>query len=366
MGRTKWILGLMFALLTLSVAACGDGDDGEDLDAGDMTSDSDGGQSDEDGDDSADDTAASGPITVYSGRSEELVSPAFERFTEATGIAVEVRYGDTAEMAATILEEGDNSPADVFFGQDAGALGALKEEGRLADLPDDIVGGVDPRFADPAGQWVGVTGRARVVAFNTEALGADDLPDSILDFADDAWEGRVGWAPPNGSLQAHITAMRVQLGDDVVGDWLEKMGEIAVDYDGNTPILEALGRGEIDAGITNHYYLYRFLAENPDFPVENAFLAESAVDNLVNVAGAGVVNTSENQEAAFELMRYLLSEETQQYFAGEVFEFPLVPGIEVDPRLPSMEDIDTPDIDLSDLSDLQGTLELMQERGALP
>src|SRR5690606_38930542 len=100
-------------------------------------------------------------IVIYSGRSEDLVKPIIEQFGEAFDVTVEVRYGGSGEMAALILEEGGSSPADVFFSQDAGALGAIEKEGLFADLPEDILGRVDSRFNSPNGQWVGISGRAR-------------------------------------------------------------------------------------------------------------------------------------------------------------------------------------------------------------
>ena len=109
------------------------------------------------------------------GRNENLVGPLIERFRNETGVDVQMRYGETAEMAATILEEGDNSPADVFFGQDAGALGALAQEGRLSTLPDDLLAQVDPRFRSKDGQWVGTSGRARVLVYNTEQVQNEEL-----------------------------------------------------------------------------------------------------------------------------------------------------------------------------------------------
>lgn len=308
----------------------------------------------------------SGPVTVYSGRSEELVGPILEQFTADTGIEVEVRYGDTAEMAATILEEGENSPADLYFGQDAGALGALASEGRLIELPVDILERVEGRFRAQDGAWVGITGRARVLAYNTEAVSEEELPPSVLDLTDERWRGRVSWAPTNGSLQSFVTAMRVTLGDDATRDWLE--GMIANDvqvFENNAAQVEAAGRGEVDIALVNHYYLYRFLAEDPDFPVENHYLTEGDIGALVNVAGAGVLDTADSAEGALELIRYLLSDSGQAYFAAEVYEHPLVPGVEADPRLPAIEDISTPDIDLSDLEDLEATLELLRSVGAL-
>jgi iron(III) transport system substrate-binding protein len=308
---------------------------------------------------------AEGPITIYSGRSEDLVGPILARFTEETGIEVAVRYGDTAEMAAQILEEGRNTPADVFFGQDAGGLGALAKEGMLARLTDDLIGAVDARFRSPEGLWVGISGRARTVVYNTNALNPEDLPRSILDFTDPQWEGRIGWAPTNGSFQAHVTAMRIELGEEAARQWLE--GIIANNprvYEGNTPIVEAAGRGEIDVGFTNHYYLYRFLAEDPDFPADNAFLTGD-IGALINIAGVAVLDTTNQPQAAHRLVEFLLSRQAQEYFSTETFEYPLAGEVDPDPRLPRLDEIDTPDLDLTDLDDLRGTLELLREVGAL-
>ena len=348
---------LLLVLAALVLAGCAD--DSPDADAPDAEA--------PDADDGAADAPDEGePLTIYSGRSEELVGPILTELQDSAGVEIEVRYGDTAEMAAQILEEGENSPADLFFGQDAGALGALKLEGRLVDLPDEVLERVDPRFADPDGQWVGTSGRARVIAYNTDAVAASDLPDSLLDFTDPAWDGRIGWAPTNGSFQAHVTGLRTELGDDVVRDWLEGIdANDAQAYENNTAIVEALGRGEIDVGFTNHYYLYRFLEEDPDFPVENAFLSAGDVGNLVNIAGVGVLDTADDPDAAFAVASELLTDEAQQYFADEVFEFPLVEGVPGDERLPAIGELDTPDVDLSDLEDLEGTLDLLREAGLI-
>ena len=310
--------------------------------------------------------AAAGAVTVYSGRSEELVGPLFEQFTEATGIEVEARYGDTAEMANLILTEGENSPADVFFAQDAGALGAVADEGLFAPLPDDILGRVDGRFASPDGEWVGVSGRARVVAYNTENLSEADLPDSIFGFTEPEWEGRIGWAPTNGSFQAFVTALRVVEGEDRAREWLE--GIQANDpnvYEGNNPALDAVIAGEVDVAFINHYYLMQRLVEDPDATAANYFLTDGDPGALVNVAGVGILSTAENDESATALVEYLLSEDAQRYFAEETKEYPLIDGVEPDPNLPPLDEIRTPEIDLSDLSDLEGTLELLQEVGIL-
>ena len=310
--------------------------------------------------------AASETLTLYSGRNEELVGPVIEMFEEKTGIKVEVRYGGTSEMAAAILEEGDNSPADVFFGQDAGALGALAKEGRFADLASDTLSRVETRFQDPNGQWVGISGRARVVAYNSDLLSEDDLPDSILDFTDPKWAGKIGWAPTNGSFQAFVTALRVSEGEDGAKAWLEGIqANNPHVYAKNTPTLEAVAAGEVEVGFINHYYLFRKLAEQGDFPAANYFFLNGDIGGLINVAGAGILKTSEKQENAKALLDFLLSVEGQEYFRNETKEYPLIQEVEADPLLPPLDQIQTPEIDLNDLDDLDGTLELLQDAGVL-
>lgn len=315
-----------------------------------------------------DDDDEGGTLTLYSGRSEELVGPLIEEFSEDTGIDVQVRYGDTAEVAATILEEGNNSPADLFFAQDAGALGALDQEGRLADLPQEILDLAQERYQSPEGKWIGVSGRARVLVYNTDVLSEGDLPPSVYDLADEEWDGRLGWAPTNGSFQAFVTAMRVIDGDDVALQWLEDMKANGIrDYPNNTAIVEATGRGEIDAGLVNHYYLFRFLEEQGEgFNARNYYFESGDPGVLVNVAGAGVINTADDADLAERFIEYLLSEDAQRYFADETYEYPLIEGVETHPELRPLSELDPPDIDLSDVSDLQGTLDLMREAGVLP
>jgi len=316
---------------------------------------------------SAQASAAGGSLTIYSGRNEELVGPLIEQFEQASGIAVEVKYGDSAELAATILDEGANTPADVFFAQDAGSLGAVAAEGRFEQLPEDVLNQVDERFRSDAGEWVGVSGRARVVVYNTAAYTETELPADINGFTDPQWRGRLGWAPTNGSFQAFVTALRVLEGEDAARAWLEgiQANEPKV-YDNNSAVVQAVGAGEIDAGFVNHYYVFREIAEQGEaFPARNYFLKNGDPGALVNVAGAGILAESENGAAAQEFVRYLLSPEAQQYFADETYEYPLIEGVPANAALPPLDQIQTPEIDLSRLEDLQGTISLLQDVGIL-
>jgi iron(III) transport system substrate-binding protein len=309
-------------------------------------------------------------LVVYSGRSENLVAPIIAQFADATGIQVDVRYGSTSEMAVTLLEEGTNSPADIFFAQDPGGLGAVAEAGLLAPLPEDVVAKIPERFRSKAGLWVGISGRARTVVYNTERLSPQDLPDDIWDFTDPKWSGRIGWAPTNGSLQAMVTAMRVVWGEAKTRQWLE--GIIANRpkvYEGNAPIVQAVGDGEIDIGFVNHYYLYRFLKEEGEkFKARNYFLPSGGPGSLIMVAGAGRLAGGENEANAIKFLEFLLSPVAQQYFASQTYEYPVVDGVSTQYGLTPLAELDEMalEIDLTDLTDLQGTTRLLQEVNALP
>ncbi len=308
-----------------------------------------------------------GSLVVYSGRSEELVGPIFEQFEEESGVDVQVRYGDTAELAATILEEGPNSPADLFFAQDPGALGALSDAGLFAELPGGILERVEGRFRSPDNLWVGTSGRARVVAYNTDELKEGDSPNSILDFTDPKWEGRIGWAPTNGSFQAFVTALRNIEGEETAREWLQGIEDNnPFVYPDNSSALEGVASGEVDVAFVNHYYLLRAREEQgEDPPVENYYLRNGDPGALILVSGAGVLNTAENPKAAEDFLRYALSDETQQYFAESAFEYPLVKGVKTADGVVPLSKIESPDVDLSNLDDLEGTLELLRETGAL-
>lgn len=322
----------------------------------------------------AQDTTAEVPVplsgetlTVYSGRTEDLIGPILQQFTAETGVQVEVRYGNTAEMAAVILEEGNNSPADVFIAQDAGALGALAQEGRLSPLSSDILERVPAAYRSDNGLWVGLSGRARVFVYNTNALSEADLPTSILDLTDPKWAGRVGWAPTNASFQSHVTGLRRLIGDAATRAWLEGMvANGTVPYDNNRAIVQAVIDGEIDLGLVNHYYLYGFLADDPNVPAKNYYVPGGDPGALINVAGAGVINTSDQPGLAQRLILFLLGQHAQHYFAEETFEYPLVPGVQPSVDLKPLDEIQVPELDLSDLSDLQTTLDMLSETGALP
>lgn len=304
-------------------------------------------------------------LTIYSGRGEALIGPLIKQAEQQLGINIRVRYGDTAELAIAILEEGRNSPADIFFAQDAGALGALQKAGRTRAIPAQIISRVDSRFRSPNNHWVGITGRARVLAYNTRQVNRNELPNSISELTQPKWRGRVGWAPTNGSFQSFVTAMRLVEGDAKTMQWLQAMrNNGVVVYRNNTAIVEAVGRGEVDIGLTNNYYLYRFLADDPNFPVAHHYTRGDA-GSLINIAGVAILDTARNAQDAQRFIQFLLTNNAQNFFARETKEYPLVEGIPAPERQLSIEQINPPRIDLANLADLQGTMVLLQRAGVL-
>ncbi|MDE2777066.1 MAG: iron ABC transporter substrate-binding protein [Chloroflexota bacterium] len=308
-------------------------------------------------------------LTVYSGRNESLIGPILAQFTEDTGIETEILYGGTSAVANQILTEGENSPADVFIAQDGGALGALAAADMLHKLPDATIARVaNAAFVSPNGVWTGLSGRARVFVYSPELLAEHglELPDSIFDLTGEEWNGLVGWAPTNASFVANVTAMRVLLGEEETAGWLADMIANGVQaYPKNTPIVQATIDGEVVGGLVNHYYLFRFLAEDPDITATLHFFPGGDLGSLINIAGAAILNSTDQPYDALALVDYLLSDTAQEYFAQTTYEYPLVATVDPSVDLPALADIETPEIDLSDLADLQGTLTMIEESGAL-
>ena len=306
-----------------------------------------------------------GPVTIYSGRDEELIGPVLERFTEATGIEVEVQYADSADLALLITEEGDASPADLYLSQSPGAMGFLEAAGLLAELDADILDAVPASARDDDGRWVGVTGRQRVLVYNPDLVSADELPSTVQELTDPAWSGRLGVAPGNGSFQDFVTAMRADIGDDATAAWLEGLAaNDPITYPKNSAIVAAVGRGEVAAGLVNHYYNFRAVAEDPSHPALNHQLAVDDPGSVLIVTGAAVIDGADQADAAAQLIEYLLEADAQRYFADETFEYPLAAGVDPADMIPATSFADTGSIDYEGLTGgLEATRDLITAAG---
>jgi iron(III) transport system substrate-binding protein len=308
-----------------------------------------------------------GTLTVYSGRGQPLVGDLLN-FLESSydGFEIDPVYGGSADLANQINVEGSNSPADVFYTVNVGALGSLAEGGRTVGLPDEVLDLVREEFRDPDGEWVGTSGRARTIPYNTEEFSEDEVPEDIFAFSDDdRFADAMGWAPTYGSFQDFVTAMRLLNGEDETRAWLEGMVENGIqEYPNEQVIANAVADGEILAGFANHYYIQRVLSGNPNAPLATAF-TDGDAGSLFNVAGATVLDTASDEELASNFVRHLLSAEAQEYFAVRTGEYPLIPGVDPLGNLPTIDELNPPDLDLTELADVEPTLELMRDVGIL-
>jgi iron(III) transport system substrate-binding protein len=306
-----------------------------------------------------------GRLVVYSGRTSNLISPLLEDFAEESGIGVDVRYDESANLALLIDEEGDRTPADVFISQSPGAVGYLDAAGRLAPLDHELIAAVPEGDAAADAGWVGLSGRVRTLVYNSDLVDDSDLPDSVLDLAAAEYAGRVALAPTNGSFQDFVTVLRDQLGDDKAEAWLDGMaaGDPPT-FDNNTAIVEGVGRGEAPMGLVNHYYAYRAKAENPDLPVENHYFPDGDLGSTLLVTTAAEIAGSDMPDEAAELIEFLLSPEAQRYFSEETFEYPLADGAEVNGALPPFSEISKTRVDLDELGGgLEATTAMIDESG---
>ncbi|MDA0734610.1 MAG: iron ABC transporter substrate-binding protein [Chloroflexi bacterium] len=308
-------------------------------------------------------------LVVYSSRSSSLVQPLLEQYAEQTGTNIRVRYASTASVVATLLEEGDNSPADVIYLAEPSGWAVLSQAGTLTQLPDSLLEKVDPRFRSSKGEWVGTSGRSKVVVYNTEnVIPERDLPQSIMDFTDPKWKDRIGWAPTHGEWQISLMSIRLLEGDDAARAWLEGIKDNnPKSYPNLISIVQAVANGDVDVGFVNHYYVPRLIAEQGEgLKARNYYLGNGDAGATIDVAGVAIHQSTGSGNAAEDFVAYMLDVAAQQYFAQETQEYPLSAGVSPSGDLPPLSELDPPHIDLADLSDLEGTIALLRDTGVIP
>jgi iron(III) transport system substrate-binding protein len=331
--RKFGVLGAAAVLVALSLASCGDG-------GGDR-------------------------LAVYSGRSRNLVLPLLTQFSEETGIKIDVRYGDSADLALLIAEEGDDTPADVFLSQSPGAIEFLDGEDRLRAVDPALLDAVDDDFHAADGTWVGLTGRVRTLVYNTDLVDEAELPHHVVDLTQPAYRGKLAVAPGNASFQDFVTALRHTLGEADAAAWLEGIAaNDPQEYANNTAIVEAVSRGEIEMGLVNHYYIARATVEDPTVPIAMHFYDADDPGRLLLVSAAGVLDSTDRSVEAERLIEFLLQPDAQRFFADETFEYPLAAGVQPVASVTPLAAVAPTVVDLQGLGgDLRTTIELIGTSG---
>lgn len=287
-----------------------------------------------------------GELVVYSGREEELIQPFFDEFSEATGIEVQVKYGDTPDLVATVLEEGERTQADVFVGQDAAGLDKLRREKLLA--PYDRIAQTPAAYRAADNSWTGLSGRVRVLI----AGAGSDPPQSVFDLVDPRFKGELA-APKasNVSFRDWVSAIRLERGDAFARGYLEGLerNEIEV-LDGHGEVRKAVGEGEFDIGLVNHYYVELSKREGAKVEAVYTDQREGGFGVPFNVASAGITRSAQNAANARRLIDFLLTPAVQRRFAANNYEYPLLEGVEVAPGVRPLEDLELTGVPLSRLA----------------
>jgi len=311
-----------------------------------------------------------GSLTVYLGGGEgglyvellDLFEQAYDNFT------VNHRLDSSSSLANQIIEENDAgaTAADLFMSVDAGSLGAVANAGATQSLPSEALDAVPGSFQDSDGRWVGFAGRARAIPYNSNRLSESDIPSSVHDFPDTGvLDGSMGWAPTYGAFQSFITAMRLNRSDSVARNWLNAMQDHGItEYGNEFAISNSAADGELAAGFANHYYSLRVRSARPNAPLELAF-TEGDAGALVNVSGLEILSGTSKADLAGNFARHVLSSEAQEFFATRTFAYPMISGVPPVGDLPRIDDLNPPDIDLTELADLSGTVDLMRDEGVL-
>jgi iron(III) transport system substrate-binding protein len=308
-------------------------------------------------------------LTIYSGRDRALVEPVFDRFEQETGIDLNVRYASSTTLATALVEEGRNTPADVFWATEPGTLGLVAARGLLRKLPQATVGKVPARFSTRSKRWVGTSARSRVLVFNTQLLKPAQLPRSIWGLTHSRWKGKIGLAPTNGSFQAFLGAAIHLEGEARMRTWLRGIrNNEPKTYPNNTTTVEAVARGDVAVGLVNHYYLYNVLANTPGLPIKNHWFRAGDPGSLILAAGVGITSSTQKTAAAQRFVNFLHSKWAQRFIARGpgAAEYPVIKGVPTRPGLRPLSQIKGPRYSLGRLSaDLPKAVRLLLEVGLI-
>ena len=306
-------------------------------------------------------------LVIYNAQHEELLDEIVPLFEEESGLDVELRSGKDLEMANQIVQEGEDSPADVFLTENSPAMSIVDNAGLFAELPESAYASIPDDYVPASGTWTGFLARSTVAMYNTDSMTEADMPASILDFADPEWQGRVAFSPTGADFQAIVSAVLELEGEQATADWLAGLKANGVIVQNNLVVMQSVDSGEVDAGIAYHYYWYRDREENGTDSDSSAlyFFGDQDPGAFLSISGAGILASSEHEEAAEEFVSWLTGADAQQAMAESyALEYPLNPDATLNPDVKPFDELEPPAVDVSNLNGPQVT-DLMTEAGLL-
>jgi iron(III) transport system substrate-binding protein len=309
-----------------------------------------------------------GDITLYSGQHEETVAALVTAFEAESHIKVKVRSEDEGSLANQLLQEGSDTPADVFFAENPPALNVLDDKHLLAKTAPDTLAKVGAQYSPTSGDWVGVSARSVVLGYNTDKVQESDLPSSILDLTKPEWKGQVGFAPGETDFQPVITAIVKKDGMDAAKSWLSGLKSNGKTYEDNEALVAAINRGEVNVGILDHYYWYRLKDEVGAGGLHEKlhYFAAGDPGALVDVSGAGQTAASKHPGSAQAFLAFLVSKPAQDIIAkSKSYEYPLGSGVQTAQALRPFSEFGKSPLTIADLGDGKQALEMLQQAGLL-
>ena len=308
----------------------------------------------------------SGGLVVYNAQHEDLTQAWAEEFTKETGITIEMRNGSDNELANQLVAEGSGSPADVFLTENSPGMNIVEQAGLFAPVDDATLAQVPTANNPSTGNWVGIAARSTVFVYNTDLLPAADLPASIMDLQDPAWQGKWAASPSGAAFLAIVSAILELKGADATSAWLDAMKTNAGIYRGNSTVMKAVNAGEVPGGVIYHYYWYGDQAGTGENSSKTKLLFWDNQDPgaFLSVSGGGVLASSTKQEQAQQFLAFVTSKTGQQIVADTVFEYPIGSDVPANPALKPISELQPPAIDPASLNGPEVT-ELMTEAGLI-
>ena len=311
--------------------------------------------------------AAADGITVYNAQHEALTKEWADAFTKQTGIKVTLRSGDDSELSNQLVQEGKNSPADVFLTENSPAMTQVENAGLFTDVDKATLAQVPADYRPSTGKWTGIAARSTVFAYNKTKLNADQLPKSIMDLANNSWKGRWAASPSGADFQAIVSAMLELKGQDATLSWLKSMKENSKSYKGNSTAMKAVNAGEVDGAIIYHYYYFGDQAQTGENSnnVALEYFKNQDPGAFLSLSGGGVLATSKHQQQAQEFLKFITGKAGQQILQnGTSFEYPVASDVPANAKLVPLTQLDAPKIDPSKLNSKTVT-DLMTQAGLL-
>ncbi|WP_339514991.1 extracellular solute-binding protein [Pseudomonas sp. RL_15y_Pfl2_60] len=302
-------------------------------------------------------------LTLYNGQHEATGKAVAKAFEEKTGIKVLIRKGGGGQLANQIAEEGERSPADIIYTEEAPPLIKLGSQGLLAKVDPSTLKQIDPKFSDDNGNWLGITSRVRVLAYNPDLITEAELPSSVLEVADPEWAGKIAFVPSSGEFLGQTAAVISINGREAAEEWLTGLKAFGSTYTNNVVAMKAVENGEIGAALVNSYYWTALKKEKGELKSKLHYFADGDAGGLSSVSGAAVIKASKHPKEAQAFLAFMISDEGQKAILSKSAEYPVNPNVQADPLLKPYDQLKPPAITAAQIGLAEDALELQREVG---